>query len=193
MRYCRNFAKAGLKLSQYMVAAQESINSRFCSVVEINLSFFLKGGHLRGQALVVKSVPKTTCLKKLLLVLPVHFYLLGKKGYVLNVIPLLALRVVASNTILPPWHRLIARFGENKCPKLVNGHGKSWFLVRESHGKVMENEISWAVATLKGLGAAWMRQEPSPGRIIYKGTHSHTQSYNNMSTSSKFISTLVIK
>ena len=32
-----------------------------------------------------------------------------------------------------------------------------------------------------------MRQEPSPGRIIYKGTHSHTQSYNNMSTSSKFI------
>ena len=23
-----------------------------------------------------------------------------------------------------------------------------------------------------------MRQEPSPGRIIYKGTHSHTQSYN---------------
>ena len=32
--------------------------------------------------------------------------------------------------------------------KLVNGDGKSWFLVRESHGKVMENESSWAVATL---------------------------------------------
>ena len=46
MRYCRNFAKAGLKLSQYIVATQESINSRFCSVVEIKLSFFLKGGHL---------------------------------------------------------------------------------------------------------------------------------------------------
>ena len=46
MRYCRNFAKAGLKLSQYMVATQESINSRFCSVVQIKLSFFLKGGHL---------------------------------------------------------------------------------------------------------------------------------------------------
>ena len=46
MRYCRNFAKAGLKLSQYMEAIQESINSRFCSVVEIKLSFFLKGGHL---------------------------------------------------------------------------------------------------------------------------------------------------
>ena len=29
-----------------MVATQESINSRFCSVVEIKLSFFLKGGHL---------------------------------------------------------------------------------------------------------------------------------------------------
>ena len=50
MRYCRNFAKAGLKLSQYMVATQESINSRLCSVVEIKLSFFLKGGHLQGQA-----------------------------------------------------------------------------------------------------------------------------------------------
>ena len=50
MRYCKNFAKAGLKLSQYMVATQESINSRFCSVVEMKLSFFLKGGHLRGQA-----------------------------------------------------------------------------------------------------------------------------------------------
>ena len=31
MRYCRNFTKAGLKLSQYMVATQESKNSRFCS------------------------------------------------------------------------------------------------------------------------------------------------------------------
>ena len=31
------------------------------------------------------------------------------------------------------------------------------------------------------------RQEPAPGRIIYKGTHSHAQSYNNMNTSSKFI------
>ena len=29
-----------------MVVIQESINSRFCSVVEIKLSFFLKGGHL---------------------------------------------------------------------------------------------------------------------------------------------------
>ena len=29
-----------------MVAIQESINSRFCSVVEVKLSFFLKGGHL---------------------------------------------------------------------------------------------------------------------------------------------------
>ena len=48
MRYCRNFAKAVLKLSQYTVATQESINSRFCSVVEIKLSFFLKGGHLRS-------------------------------------------------------------------------------------------------------------------------------------------------
>ena len=46
VRYCRIFAEAGLKLSQYMVATQESINSRFCSVVEIKLSFFLKGGHL---------------------------------------------------------------------------------------------------------------------------------------------------
>ena len=46
MRYYRNFAKAGLKLSQYMVATQESINSRSCSVVEIKLSVFLKGGHL---------------------------------------------------------------------------------------------------------------------------------------------------
>ena len=46
MRYCRNFAEAGLKLSQYMVATQESINSRSCSVVEIKLSVFLKGGHL---------------------------------------------------------------------------------------------------------------------------------------------------
>ena len=38
-----------------MVAAQESINSRFCSVVEIKLRFFLKGGHLRGQALVLQA------------------------------------------------------------------------------------------------------------------------------------------
>ena len=38
------------------------------------------------------------------------------------------------------------------------------------------------------------RQEPSPGRIIYKGTHSHTQSYSNMRTLSKFkISEVVIK
>ena len=38
------------------------------------------------------------------------------------------------------------------------------------------------------------RQEPSPGRIIYKGTHSHTQSYSNMSILSKFkISKVVIK
>ena len=29
-----------------MVATQESINSRSCSVVEIKLSVFLKGGHL---------------------------------------------------------------------------------------------------------------------------------------------------
>ena len=29
-----------------MVAIQDSINNRFCSVVEIKLSFFLKGGHL---------------------------------------------------------------------------------------------------------------------------------------------------
>ena len=29
-----------------MVATQESINSRFCSVFEVKLSFFLKGGHL---------------------------------------------------------------------------------------------------------------------------------------------------
>ena len=70
---------------------------------------------------------KTTCLRNCFLVLPVHFYLLGEKGYVLNVIPW--------NTFLPPWHCLTAWFGENKCPKLVNGHGKSWFLVRESHGK----------------------------------------------------------
>ena len=40
-----NFAKAGLNLSQYMVATQENINSRFCSVVEIKLHF-LNGGHL---------------------------------------------------------------------------------------------------------------------------------------------------
>ena len=38
-----------------MVATHESINSRFCSVVEIKLSFFLKGGHLRGQALYDKG------------------------------------------------------------------------------------------------------------------------------------------
>ena len=56
MRYCRNFAKAGLKLSQYMVATQESINSRCCSVVEIKPSFFLKGGHLRGQALILWTI-----------------------------------------------------------------------------------------------------------------------------------------
>ena len=31
-----------------------------------------------------------------------------------------------------------------------------------------------------------MRQEPFPGRIIYKGTHSHAQSYSNMSMLSKF-------
>ena len=30
------------------------------------------------------------------------------------------------------------------------------------------------------------RQEPSTGRIIYKGTHSHIQSHSNMSTSTKF-------
>ena len=29
-----------------MVTTQENINSRFCSVVEIKLIFFLKGGHL---------------------------------------------------------------------------------------------------------------------------------------------------
>ena len=34
-----------------MVTTQESINSKFCSVVEIKLIFFLKGGHLPGQAL----------------------------------------------------------------------------------------------------------------------------------------------
>ena len=31
----------------------EKNNSRFCSVGEIKLSFFLKGGHLRGQALLL--------------------------------------------------------------------------------------------------------------------------------------------
>ena len=46
MRYCRNFAKAGLNLSHYLVATQESINSRFYSVDEIKLSVFLKSGHL---------------------------------------------------------------------------------------------------------------------------------------------------
>ena len=53
MRYCGNFAKAGLKLSQYIVATQECINSRFCSVVEIKLSFFLKGGHLSRSGSIV--------------------------------------------------------------------------------------------------------------------------------------------
>ena len=34
---------------------------------------------------------------------------------------------------------------------------------------------------------AWLKcDEPFPGRIIYKGTHSHTQSCSNMSTSTKF-------
>ena len=51
MRYCRNFAKAGLKLIQYMVATQESINSRSCSVVEIKLSFSSRVAIYRGQAL----------------------------------------------------------------------------------------------------------------------------------------------
>ena len=51
MRYCRNFAKAGLKMSQYMVATQESINVRFCSVVEIKLSFFPRVAAYRDQAL----------------------------------------------------------------------------------------------------------------------------------------------
>ena len=29
-----------------MIATQESINSRFCSVVEVKLIFFPQGGHL---------------------------------------------------------------------------------------------------------------------------------------------------
>ena len=38
------------------------------------------------------------------------------------------------------------------------------------------------------------RQEPSGGTIICKGTHSHTQSYSNMSTSSIFkIAKVVVK
>ena len=41
VRYFRKFAKAGLNLSQYMVAAPESINSSFCSVVEMKFEFFL--------------------------------------------------------------------------------------------------------------------------------------------------------
>ena len=52
MKYSRNIAKAGLNLSQYVVATQGNINSRFCSVVEIKLSLFLKGGHL----------PKSSCM-----------------------------------------------------------------------------------------------------------------------------------
>ena len=52
MWYRRNFAKAGLNLSQYMVATQESINNRFCSVDEIKLSFFSsRVVTYRGQAL----------------------------------------------------------------------------------------------------------------------------------------------
>ena len=39
---------------------------------------------------------------------------------------------------------------------------------------------------MKRIGRGLKGDEPSPGRIIYKGTHSHTQSYSNMSTS-KFI------
>ena len=66
MRYCRNLAKAGLKLSQCMVATQESINSRFCSVVEINLSFFLRGGHLPRSGSTIVVTPKDHCWYKLI-------------------------------------------------------------------------------------------------------------------------------
>ena len=40
-----------------MVATQESMNSRFCSVVEIKLSFFPKGGHVprSGSMVVIHS------------------------------------------------------------------------------------------------------------------------------------------
>ena len=41
--------------------------------------------------------------------------------------------------------------------------------------------------TMKRIGPGLKCDEPSPGRIIYKGTHSHTESHNNMSISSKFI------
>ena len=65
MRYSRNFAKAGLKLSPYMVAIQESINSRFCSVVEIKLSFLLKGGHLPRSGSMPYSSLFSLYIKKL--------------------------------------------------------------------------------------------------------------------------------
>ena len=61
IRYCRNFVKARLKLSQYMVASQESINSRFCSMVEIKLSFFLKGGHLPRSGSKLRWILFTFC------------------------------------------------------------------------------------------------------------------------------------
>ena len=53
MRYCRNFTKAGLNLSPCMVATQKSTNSRFCSVVEIKLNIFLKGGLLPRSGFIV--------------------------------------------------------------------------------------------------------------------------------------------
>ena len=45
-----------------MVATQESINSRFCSVVEIKLSFFLKGGHLPRSGSICKYAIQIQCL-----------------------------------------------------------------------------------------------------------------------------------
>ena len=38
----------------------------------------------------------------------------------------------------------------------------------------------------KRIGRGLKHKEPSPARIIYKGTQSHTQSHSNMSTSNAY-------
>ena len=56
MRYCRIFAKAGLKLSRYIVAIQESINRRFGPEFKVKLIFSLKGGHLLRPGSIINVV-----------------------------------------------------------------------------------------------------------------------------------------
>ena len=71
--------------------------------------------------------------------------------------------------LLPPCPS-IRVLSYNNCQRSTHSSRRAWQC--KCYTYFIHDEKDWA--RLK------TRQEPSPGRIIYKGTHSHTQSYSNM-------------